>query len=296
MLSILIPTYNYNITSLVKKIHEEVEKLDVDFEIKVLDDCSPNVVLENEQITNFRNTTFTRLDKNLGRTAIRNLLAKNAQYNWLLFLDADVLPKHSNFIQTYLENCENSSADVIYGGISYQKKAPSKHKYLRWHYGRKREAKSVAERNKDPYFIISQNLFIKKKVFLSANINEENHYGLDNLFSNQLKKLEVKVRHIDNPVIHLGIEDSESFIQKAKKAVETTVIFERRGLMDDNLRPLQKSYLRLKKYRATQVFSFCISPFKKLMERNFKSENPHLFWFDLYRLNYYIELKSKQRA
>ena len=83
---------------------------------------------------------------------------------------------------------------------------------------------------------------------------------------------------------------------KALKAVETTVIFEKKGLMDTAQRPLQKSYLKLKNLGLTQIFNFTISKFKGVMERNFLSEKPNLFWFDLYRLSYYIDLKSKKDA
>jgi hypothetical protein len=120
----------------------------------------------------------------------------------------------------------------------------------------------------------------------------ENFYGLDNYFSNQLKRQNAKVRHIDNPVIHLGLESNSTFMTKALKAVETTVIFEARGMMDNAERPLQQSYLKLRKFGLTTLFYVIISRFKPKMERNFNSQNPNLFWFDLYRLAYYIELKN----
>ena len=121
-----------------------------------------------------------------------------------------------------------------------------------------------------------------------------NTYGLDILFSNNLKINNITVTHIDNPVYHLGLEDNNIFIKKSLEAVKTTIQLERKGIISNDLRPLQKSYLNLKKKRLTILFSFFISIFKKIMERNFNSKSPNLFWFDLYRLNYYIELKSKK--
>ena len=163
---------------------------------------------------------------------------------------------------------------------------------LRWKYGKARESKSVWERKKNPYFIISQNLLIKKKSFLKANNFTENYYGLDNFFSNQLKRMDAKMLHIDNPVLHFGLEENEKFIKKALQAVETTVILENLGLMDNSMRPIQKSFLTLKKLHLTSLFHFVISKFKRKMERNFISKKPNLFWFDLYRLSYYIKLKK----
>ena len=50
MISILIPTYNYNVFPLVKEAHHQGEKAGIPFEILVYDDCSPNPVGENENI------------------------------------------------------------------------------------------------------------------------------------------------------------------------------------------------------------------------------------------------------
>lgn len=297
MLSILIPTYNCSVVNLVRQIHQQAEEAAIVFEIIVVDDFSSDlsIIEQNAEITNLEFCQFTKNETNLGRTASRNILAHKAQYDFLLFLDADVLPKNDDFINRF-NLSENSDYSVIYGGICYYETPPEKNKILRWKYGKEREAKSVTDRLKEPYFIISQNLLIKKDVFLKINSVNTNAYGLDILFSNNLKNNNITVKHIDNPVYHLGLENNQTFISKSLEAVKTTIKLEKNNLIDTDLRPLQKSYLKLKKLRMINTFSFCISVFKKIMERNFQSGNPNLFWFDLYRLQYYIKLKSKTSA
>ncbi len=296
MLSVLIPTYNYKVYDLVKGLQSQIEALSVPVEIIVIDDCSKTYKSDNEHINKLPNSRYIYSEKNAGRTATRSKLAELAKFQWLLFLDADVQPKHENFLSVYLSYIQDTNNDVVFGGISYQDEKPPEDQLLRWIYGRDREAKSVAQREKSPYFIISQNLLIKKKTFLAANTIKENFYGLDNFFSNQLKRQNAKVGHIDNPVIHLGLETNSSFVTKALKAIETTVIFEEKGLMDTGERPLQKSYLKLKSLGLAKLFSFTISKFKGEMEHNFLSAKPNLFWFDLYRLAYYINLKNGKDA
>lgn len=296
MLSILIPTYNYNVTSLVNTLHSQCKSMETPIEILVLDDGSTAFRKEHEELTKLSNTQFIVSEKNEGRTATRNKLAKLAANNWLLFLDADVLPLRETFLKDYLNSIQDTSAQVIFGGISYEAKTPSKAQLFRWHYGKNREAKSVSERKKSPYFIISQNLLIQKDTFLKANAIQGNYYGLDNYFSNQLERLKVKVKHIDNPIVHYGLETTNTFIKKALKAVETTVVLEEKGMLDADARPLQQSYLKLKKYRLTGIFTAVITPFKGMMLRNFESAKPNLFWFDVYRLAYYIDLKHKNNA
>jgi len=297
MLSILIPTYNYNIVTLVNKVYKQALDAKILFEIIIADDCSTDkaVIDENKEIEELEFCTLIRNKENIGRTATRNLLANKAKYNQLLFLDSDVVPKYDDFISRFnLKEIKNYQ--VIYGGVSYFEEKPEENKVLRWKYGKEREAKSVAKRLKEPFFIISQNLMIKKDIFLKLNNINTNAYGLDILFSNNLKVNNITVNHIDNPVYHLGLETNNTFIKKSLEAVKTTVQLENKGIIDNDLRPLQKSYLRLKKNKLTLIFSFFISKLKKLMEHNFLSKNPNLFWFDLYRLNYYIELKSKKSA
>src|SRR5690606_14920925 len=154
MLSILIPTYNFNITNLVDTLSSQLEQVDFAFEILVLEDGSTiNELIEvNKSITQFSNYHYIQHTTNKGRTATRQALAKAAKYNWLLFMDADVLPQNENFIQHL--DIENQNADVVFGGITYQKNKPEKAKVLRWKYGKSRENRPVSERIKAPYLSI----------------------------------------------------------------------------------------------------------------------------------------------
>ncbi|UAB80121.1 glycosyltransferase family 2 protein [Marixanthomonas sp. SCSIO 43207] len=292
MISILIPTYNYNIVPLVEELHRQTIASKIPFEIIVVDDCSTEqkIQLENQSIAKREQCFYLENKVNQGRTATRNILATKAKYNWLLFLDADVMLDSKEFIESYINSIKNSSADVIFGGVCYQKEQPKKEEILRWHYGKNREVKSVNKRTKNPYFIISQNLLIQKRVFKKANVINENFYGLDNIFSNMLKKIDAKILHIHNPVLHLGLEKASVFLSKSLKSVETTVYFENNNQLDIE-RPLQKTYVTFKSYGILPVLRMTIKLFEKQLLSNFKSKNPSLFLFDLYRLYYYDKLK-----
>ena len=105
MLSILIPTYNYDIQTLVDKVHAQLVDCKIKFEILCYDDCSTKteITTANKSIAALENTQYKILDGNIGRSAIRNLLAKDARFDLLLFLDADVIPVKKDFISTYLK-------------------------------------------------------------------------------------------------------------------------------------------------------------------------------------------------
>lgn len=293
MLSILIPTYNYNVLPLFEKIRAQAKSLTIDCEIIIFDDHSTQDFPAHEEINFFPNACYLKLEKNIGRSAIRIKLAEQAKYNSLLFLDADVLPVSDDFLENYISILETTKAAVIFGGVDYMKSKPAESERLRWKFGRKREVKLAAEREKTPYFVISPNLLMQKDCFLSLNTEVENYYGHDLVLSQKLKTSKKQVLHIDNPVYHLGLEPSDIFLEKAMSAVKNTVVLEKKGVLEPDFTKLQQSYLKLKKLGTIGVFRILISPFKKSMKRNLLSATPNLFYFDLYRLAYYIELKSE---
>ena len=94
MLSILIPTYNYNVLPLVQELHKQASKAEIAFEIIVLDDASKNILPSSTETS--ANFIFIKNEINLGRTRTRAILAEKAKYNTLLFLDADVILETSH--------------------------------------------------------------------------------------------------------------------------------------------------------------------------------------------------------
>lgn len=292
MISILIPTYNYDVFPLVSILHEQAEKLEVDFELNVYDDCSPNPSAANEKINGLANASYVILEKNIGRSAIRNLLAKNATYEHLLFLDADTMVVKTDFIKNYLASIKKES-EIIYGGIRYQDTPPPKEEKLRWIYGIKREALAVEERRKQPHLrFLTLNFLIKKSVFSKLQFNEEipNLRHEDTLFALDAKAKNIKVEHIDNSVVHLGLESSEVFLRKSRESVESLKLFVDQGLIRAEETALSAKALQLKKNKRDFIVKKFYKNFQSSMEKNLLSENPSLYLFDVYRLGYYLSL------
>ncbi|MDP2688324.1 MAG: glycosyltransferase family A protein [Aequorivita sp.] len=296
MISILIPTYNYSVFSLVENLQKQCENANVTFEILVLDDASTdkNNVEENSKINSLENCSFEILEKNIGRSKIRNLLAEKAKYAWLLFLDADTFPSNSNFIQHYLEvfSRENS---VIFGGIEYPKNTAENFS-LRYKYGTERESISLEERLKNPYrSFITMGFAIKKEVFEKIKFNENlAGYGYeDSVFALDLHKRNIALLHIDNPVIHLNLENTGDFIKKSELALQSLSKFYNNGAIDGETVKILKTYLKIKKWNLLFIAKKLFALLKNPLLKNLNSPKPSLFFFDLYRLGYLSSLKSK---
>ncbi len=296
MLSIVIPTYNYNAFPLAKVLSEEVFLLKLPIEIIVLDDGSTNFFTENEAIETLPNTVFIKLNKNSGRAAARQRLAEEARYSKVLFLDADVLPVHTDFVEKYVAHIDKKG--IIFGGITYTPERPKAEEILRWVYGHKREKQSVTQRNQALYSSITTGCFLlEKETFLQINSGIKlKTYGEDLLFKQRLEEQKIAVLHIDNPVYHLGLETNEQFLKKSLEAVKTTVLLEEESALPKDSRKIQKMYLRLKKFGLLSVFQTFFNAFQSKVKSNLLSPKPNIRGLDLYRLNYYIQLKHKKSA
>lgn len=294
MLSILIPTYNYNIVPLVTQVHQQCIVLGIDFEIIVVDDASTMYIEENTTITKLANVTYKRLTKNAGRSYARNHLAYLASYENLLFLDADTLPIHTNFIAKY-STVLQEDYQVVYGGIFYQMEKPDKYQILRWVYGVDRESVSAQTRKKHPFIsLLTLNFLIKKSVITKVPFNENipNLRHEDTLFSFNLKENKINIAHIENAVWHLGLEDSKTFLKKSEESVWSLHHLISQKLIPIHYTKLGRTVASIKKTRLTWLVLIAYYLSKRIIQHNLLSKKPSLFLMDFYRLGYYIHISK----
>ncbi len=294
MISILIPTYHYNVLSLVENLHKQCESAKIEYEILVLDDASneKESVEENSKINGLAHCSFQILSENIGRSKIRNLLAEKAQFKWLLFLDADTFPSTSNFIQNYLTAMAKNT-QVVFGGIAYPENT-AQNASLRHKYGTERESLSLEDRLKNPYrSFITMGFAIKKEVFEIIRFDENlSGYGYeDSVFGFDLQKNNIQLVHIDNTVIHLNLESNEDFINKSKLALQNLMDFYDSGVIDGKSVKILDIYLKLKKFKLLLAVRWFYTLTKSKILQNLYSSKPSLFLFDVYRLGYLSSLK-----
>ena len=294
MLSILIPTFNYDVTALVTEVHKQSIACKIEFEILVYDDASTDLEVRknNTSINALENASYTILKSNIGRSAIRNKLAKTAQYEWLLFLDADVMPSSFDFIENYI-NLKNSKYEAVFGGFIYSKKNENYSSNLRWAYGKKYEQVDAEKRNKTPYQItISANVLIKKPVFQSLELEETNRYGMDNYFGVKLRAKNCSIFHMQNPVLHCGLEDNETYLKKTNEGIDTLVYFFKKGKLKSSDNKLLALYLRLKAMKLHQTISILGSVLNPIIKINLLGSKPKTSFFQMYKLFYICKIMN----
>ena len=294
MLSILIPTYNYNVVPLVLELQKQCLECEITFEILVFDDSSKLFFFENQQINSIENCRFSKNNSNLGRGKNINFLAESAGFDWLLIMDCDTFPTQNNYIQKYISKI-NENEKVVFGGIQYKKEKPKKDQLLRWIYGNSRESLSVEKRNSNPNEnALTSNLLIEKEVFLSNPFDKSiTNYGYEDLvFLSELKEKGVLVTHIDNPTFHLGLETSQEFLEKTKIALTNLKSIAETNPRASSESKILKIYSILNKIYLDSFISCLFKLTESKIAQNLLSQKPSLLLFDLYKLGYYCSIKS----
>lgn len=297
MLSVLIPVYNWNITVLVKEIHEQCVELGIVFEIIALDDLSSDLNLKkiNAELI-LPNYKFVPSEINRGNAETRNELSRLAKFDWLIFLDADVKPSSSNFIKKYISFIDENHQNVVYpGGLLYLPESRSDGP-LRWEYGVKLEVQSAQEAQKNPYLNFRSCNFMTTKyvMYKSPFVRLSLQYGLnDTNFSLSLEKHKVEVIYVDNPVYHLGLETNEVYVGKQKSIVQNAYwMIKNRPEVAGKLRIIS-FYNKIKRWGFVPVFSFLFKQFEPILLKNLLSQNPSVFILQLYKLGYLCTLKTE---
>jgi len=290
-ISLLIPVCNYDIIAIVHSMRSCIGVIPEFIEIIIGDDGSRPEMRAKYKALEGKGVRVITSEKNIGRAAIRNKLALQATGDYLLFIDADaMIPKTA---EAYIRNwlAVAGKARVISGGIIYNPTRPGDpDKALRWKYGINREQRKASDRNKHPYSAFTTfNVLIEKGVFEKLRFNEDlKKYGHeDTLFSYQLKKAGIGVLHVDNGLIHEGLETNTDFISKTKQGIENlSMLYDfvtDKASFTSSVRLLWL-YERLRIFRVTLLLAAIFIKYRERMEIRIDSANPPLWMFSLYKI------------
>lgn len=295
-LSILIPTYNYVCTKLAKDLASQCYRCTTldDYEIVVADDGSTDStsIAQNRSINDIPHCRYAESAENIGRSRILHKMVLQMQFPWVIIIDSDAEVNSENFIKTYLEN--TSGQDVVCGGIVTSEKYKRQDNTLRYKYESKAcTIRALQYREKHPYrFFSSFNILIRAQVFEKVNFDDAlTQYGYeDTLFGIQLEQNNFNILHINNPLVHTGIDTNEKYLLKTEQALQNLVTLKNQ-LQTGSL--LYQYYLRLQKLHLIPFLLLWHKVFATLERKIILSQHPNLFLFNLYKLGYFAK-KTKE--
>jgi len=173
MISVCIPVKDFDITPLLNTLSKQAKEINA--EIIVIDDASAILKEKNrETAEKLDNVKYIELEKNIGRSKIRNLFLKYANFDYLLFLDCDSIVSSPKFLKKYAEIIEKEKPEVVCGGRIYGEKPKAKENQLRWKYSIKYETKPAHIRELTPSeSFMTNNFLIRKDILDKIRFNED---------------------------------------------------------------------------------------------------------------------------
>lgn len=289
-LSILIPQYSQEVTDLLERLEASIPKY-ITYEVVVANDNDQASYPMTQEWLNSRGFRFIQNSKNLGRSKNRNQLADASQYDLLLFIDEDMIPKNSACIERYHQALQNNN--VVIGGHIYEEQKPNSSYLLHWRYGSTTEAKASSKKEHKSF---SSAVFaIQKSCFNSIKFNETIvDYGHeDSLFGASLEQHNYQIEFIDEPCYHLGLYSNSDFVERSLTAIKTLYQIEQRAASSESpvLTRLQEYYTTKNRTGVGRVQLSVIQSMQTLWKW-LAIQRSSVAALQLYKLSCYCKLKK----
>lgn len=293
-LSILLPAFNTPCVELVKALHKQalcIPKLS--FEIIVLDDGSTDKksIEINKGIDNLSHCRYLQRGYNRGRAATRNELASYARFDWLLFIDSDMVLRCDNYLKNYV-GLENIS--VVYGGYTLRGDKEKLKGNLRFKYECIHGGNSDAsKRNQHPYNDFhTSNYIVKRSIMTRYPLDERFvRYGYEDvMWGKTMNKKRIPILHVDNPLSFEIFEGNQDFVEKTTIGMATLAQFSTD--LDGYSRILAAAGL-LKRWHMVKSFAMVFAIFKEFIKSNLLGNNPSIFLFNIYKIGMYLKFSEK---
>jgi len=295
-ISVCLPIYNTFAHDLVTDLQAEIfqKNFSDKIEIILIDDASEDKYRKANSV--LEGITYHQLEKNVGRSKIRNLFLNFAKGTFLLFMDGDSLipPSGKNqFLSNYLKAI-NEQTNCICGGRVYPKLAQIKGIELNYYYGIKIESKSAAERRKNPNVsFMTNNFLLRKTLFETVHFDENlTQYGHeDTLFGLELLARKIFIEHIENPVLNGKIETNAVFLHKSELAVENLAYiyknYDKKALLEQHIR-LLRWYKKFNYFPMRTFLKIIFSLIKIQLKRTLINGKGNLKLFNFYKLGLFF--------
>lgn len=309
-LSILLPSYNNVCVSLVQALQRQADalrgKLDKPFryEIIVADDCSTDAACidANRVIGDMLHCRYLRMEQNVGRAQIRNVLISESSGDYVLLIDSDLFLCDDNYLYKYA----TSTADVVYGGtriggeglamVDNEANTENLKGNLRYIYEKKAEPshRAVFRQLRPNQEISVCNLYARRDIMEAHPFDSRfKAYGYEDvLFGKRLAESGIEVTHIDNPVLINEFEPNSVFVKKTEEAILTLCRFEQDLEGYSNLKT---KVTTLGRYIPLFLFRLWHRIMKNKEMRNLTGSKPSLLLFKLYKLGFFLENRKVKK-
>lgn len=299
MVSILIPVFNYDCSLLVANLIQQGDALkakeDFDYEIILADDHSTqqDTIKKNiSTLSSCKQGIYLSQNTQHGRARNRNSAIRIAKGDFIIFIDCDAQIPNGHFLENYWNT--RHLASIIVGGIINPTSCPQGSE-LRFKYEKNAEKfRALKYRTENPYKHFSTfNFMAQREILGNIMFNQDlTEYGYeDTLLGLELHNHNISIAHIENPLIHLGINNNQDFLKATEAAMRNLY---KLPMLHSSVGPSRFANI-IEKFHLKQFFSFAFALLRKPIRHNLLSHHPSLFLFNIYKVGYYC-LQSKQKT
>lgn len=219
-LSVLVPFYRYDPSPLLARCLHAPPAV----EFILLDDGSGDAALLARVVaaaaaTQAQVSIIVR-EANAGRAAARNRLLAEARGEYVLFLDADMIPDRPSFLATWLSVTRCQQPLVAFGGLSLRHAQRTRETALHHNLFAHSDCRSLAERLGAPARSVATSNLLVRRSFLAEHPFDDGFRGWgfeDTEWALRAARV-AEILHIDNPATHAGLDSAETLLRKSAEA------------------------------------------------------------------------------
>ena len=222
VLSVLIPFYKESPLDLLNALSTRSPE---SLEIILIDDGSDRADITSAVSAFIQQSPLAceliTLTENEGRARGRNRLTSAARGRYFLFLDSDMLPDDTAFLDTWLASTDNPQTAVIFGGFSLLQ-APQTpdfaiHRLMAGH----SDCLDAETRRISPEkYVFTSNLLVRRDVFAAEGFDAAfTGWGWEDVEWAMRVAAHYRIDHIDNTATHMGLDSAGALAQKYEQSV-----------------------------------------------------------------------------
>ena len=198
----------------------------------------------------------------------------------------------------FRSNIQDDTRTVVCGGRILKPFAEvTPDYYLHWFYGTLREPDASKDNIEKPF--LSNNFLIHRSVFESVCFEEKlKKYGHeDTLFGFQLTRQNFKIKYINNPVTHEGLDSNDQFIEKTTKSVANLYFLTKEFLLKEECSKIKllNAASQIESCGLTHLIAKLHSFSGPVLLKQLKSKKPRLILLDLYKLGLFCSIIVSDR-
>jgi glycosyltransferase involved in cell wall biosynthesis len=153
-----------------------------------------------------------------GRAAARNRLIEEARGEYVLFLDADMIPDSPRFLSIWLGVLSTQRPLVAFGGLSVVSAAPTIDTALHHNLFACSDCAPARVRALRPAQSTASANLVVRRDFLAANPFDPHFAGFEDTDWALSAARQANILHVDNPATHAGLDDVATLMRKSAEA------------------------------------------------------------------------------